>query len=1070
MNVKLSHKMIKEKCGTVSFKRGDAFYRGDHISFQEYNSTQCKATVSGVEDFQVTIERAKDGSLHTACTCPKLTSFQKDCQHIAAVLIGIYEQQRISASFPDNEGLLNEEAEPTVTDGFLTLFDDQPKRSSVHQLHFENRQVLATQFICKPVTDINRQIMMGIKLQIDKTIVQPIRPFLMSVANGVNSQVSASLLYDPNQYCFIKEHDVILQQLIQVIQDEKAMLEVEINKINEGDELLLLPPSAWDKLVPFLTRAPFVKIELNGQTVEGLHRSNGPLPLEFSFEKTDNDRFHLKIKGLNSIQVLKSYHSVLADGKLIDLNRDDFYRLTELIQMMETAGRNELPVARNQLGFFIEKVVPGLRKLGSVKIPVEITKEYVETPLVAKLYLDRVNNRLLAGLEFHYERIVFNPLDQREVQAANILIRDVDKENQILELMEESSFARTESGYFLQNDLLEYEFLYHMVPKLQKLVQIYATTSVRNRIFRGSAAPKINVKIKKERTNWLEFKFEMDGIPERDIREILEALEEKRKYYRLRNGSLLSLETAEFQEIERFLKAAPVQADEYENELNFPIVRGLQLIDSIEGSSAFTYEESFREFLDTIHHPEQLEFEVPERLEPLLRDYQIHGYKWMKTLASYNFGGILADDMGLGKTVQAIAFIVSVLEEVRIKKLPVLIVCPSSLTYNWLSEFMKFTPELQAVVIDGNQKERLELQKGMSEMDVMITSYPLLRKDLPWYEKQTFHTVFYDEAQAFKNPLTQTARAVKKIEANHRFALTGTPVENSLEELWSIFHVVFPELFQGLREFSFLARATISRRIRPFMLRRVKEDVLSELPEKIESLESVELFTEQKELYAAYLAKLRHDTLKHLDKDTLRKNKIKILAGLTRLRQICCHPALFVDGYQGSSAKFEQLMQIVAESKLSGRRVLIFSQFTKMLELIGRELAIRGLPFYYLDGQTPSEERVEICNQFNAGGRDFFLISLKAGGTGLNLTGADTVILYDLWWNPAVEEQAADRAHRMGQANTVQVIKLVARGTIEEKMNELQEKKRHMIDEIIGAQEKATTTLSEEDIREILNI
>jgi SNF2 family DNA or RNA helicase len=250
----------------------------------------------------------------------------------------------------------------------------------------------------------------------------------------------------------------------------------------------------------------------------------------------------------------------------------------------------------------------------------------------------------------------------------------------------------------------------------------------------------------------------------------------------------------------------------------------------------------------------------------------------------------------------------------------------------------------------------------------------------------------------------------------------------------------------------------------------MKEDVLSELPEKIESLESVELLPEQKKLYAAYLAKLRHDTLKHLDKDTIRKNRIKILAGLTRLRQICCHPSLFVDGYKGNSAKFEQLLQIIDESKLSGRRVLIFSQFTKMLELIGRALTTKELPFFYLDGQTPAAERVEICRRFNSGERDLFLISLKAGGTGLNLMSADTVILYDTWWNPAVEEQAADRAHRMGQKNVVQVIKLVARGTIEEKMNELQEKKRHLIEEIIDSEEKIMSTLSEEDIREILMI
>ncbi|WP_371932035.1 DEAD/DEAH box helicase [Mesobacillus subterraneus] len=560
----------------------------------------------------------------------------------------------------------------------------------------------------------------------------------------------------------------------------------------------------------------------------------------------------------------------------------------------------------------------------------------------------------------------------------------------------------------------------------------------------------------------------MDGIPEKQIRDILEALEEKRKFYRLRNGALMSLETKEWEEIQRFLKAEPIQDEELEKGLNVPIVRGMQMLDSFEDGSILHLEESFRSFLDEISTPGKLKHDVPARLEPILRDYQKQGFQWMKTLAIYGFGGILADDMGLGKTLQSITYIASELSQVKERKQPVLIVCPSSLVYNWLSEFLKFTPEIQAVIIDGNKSERAKLLNDVSGIDVVITSYMLLRRDIHLYEKINFHTAFFDEAQAFKNPLTQTAKAVMNIQADHRFALTGTPIENSIEELWSIFRVVFPELFQGLKEYSHLPSKSIARRIRPFLLRRVKEEVLGELPEKIESIDRVELLPEQKKLYAAYLAKLRHQTLKQLDKNTIRKNRIKILAGLTRLRQICCHPALFVDGYKGRSAKFEQLKLIIEESRFAGRRVLIFSQFTKMLDLIGKELAYEGIPFFYLDGQTPPEDRVETCEKFNGGERDFFLISLKAGGTGLNLTGADTVILYDLWWNPAVEEQAADRAHRMGQKNKVQVIKLIARGTIEEKMNELQDKKRNMIEEII--EEKSSVSLTEEDIREILQI
>lgn len=1070
MDITLNQKIIKELCGTASFKRGAAFCRANKVTFEHYDSDVCQAMVTGMEDFQVIIEKDGNGGFRTTCSCPKLASFQKDCQHIAAVLLSIYEHQRQgTVPIAPNEREPNSSTNQKLTKGLLTLFDHRPVRSSGHQLHFESREVLDAVFTCKPVNIGQGRNMFGIEIKIGPARVQHIRDFLERVKTGNPSALSASFTYDPSLHCFQKENDAVFQQLIQVIDDEKVYIGELPEKSDDlnHNHLLLIPPSSWEKLIPLLVKAD-MKLEVDGNRYDGLHISDEPLPLQFTFAEAKG--FQLKIEGLDRMLVLDSYHSVLSEGKLVLLKREDCQRLFELKQMLESSGTNQIPIPSAQIDYFLEKVVPGLRKLGDVQLSEDISEKFMKTPLVAKLYLDRVKNRLLAGLEFHYENMVINPLESRESRAGSVIIRDTEKEDAILKLMEESSFAKTDGGYFLHNEELEYEFLYHVVPNLQKLVQIYATTAVRNRIFRENARPQIKVKVKKERTNWLEFKFEMDGIPDKHIREVLLALEEKRKYYRLRNGSLLSLETREFEEINRFLNTVPVQKEEWESGIDVPIVQGLRLLDSIDDSHTFIVEESFRQFLENIRNPGSLDFDVPNRLEPILRDYQKRGYKWMKTLAGYGFGGILADDMGLGKTLQSITFILSELSSIRQKKHPVLIVCPSSLTYNWLSEMMKFAPDVQTVVVDGNKAERLKIQREAMDQDVVITSYPLLLKDIKWFEKQTFHTVFFDEAQAFKNPVTQTAKAVKKIRANHRFALTGTPMENSLEELWSLFHVVFPELFGGLKDYSHLSRKAIARRIRPFLLRRLKEDVLSELPDKIESMEPVELLPDQKKLYAAYLAKLREDTLKHLDKDTLRKNRIKILAGLTRLRQICCHPALFVYDYKGSSAKFEQLMQIVEESKLSGRRVLIFSQFTKMLEIIGRELAIQGLPFFYLDGRTPSEERVEICNRFNAGERDLFLISLKAGGTGLNLTGADTVVLYDMWWNPAVEEQAADRAHRMGQTNVVQVIKLVARGTIEEKMNELQEKKRHLIEEVVDAEKKASTVLTEEDLRDILMI
>ena len=572
-----------------------------------------------------------------------------------------------------------------------------------------------------------------------------------------------------------------------------------------------------------------------------------------------------------------------------------------------------------------------------------------------------------------------------------------------------------------------------------------------------------------KRTDWLEFRFDIKAIPEAEIQDLLKSIEEKRKYYRMQNGTLVSMETDEFQKLLLFMNELNASSEELmEKGIRVPLIQGIQQIDSLEEGNLLSAGETFYQLIRNLQNPENLDFEVPKSLDNILRDYQKFGFRWLKLLAKYKFGGILADDMGLGKTLQSIAFIVSVLADIRLKKQPALIICPSSLVYNWLNELKKFAPEIRVLIVDGSKVERNALLKDSTGIDVIITSYPILRRDISAFFEKSFHTVFFDEAQAFKNHTTQTAKAVRKIQANYRFALTGTPIENSIEELWSIFNVVFPNLLPGRRTFQELRRENIAKRVRPFLLRRLKEDVLKELPEKIETIQSSNLLVEQKKLYAAYLAKLKQDTLKHLNKESFQKNRIRILAGITRLRQICCHPALFVEDFQGSSGKYEQLLEIIEECRITGKRMLIFSQFTKMLDIIGRELVNQGLPYFYLDGQTPSRERVGLCNRFNDGERDMFLISLKAGGTGLNLTGADTVVLYDLWWNPAVEQQAADRAHRMGQKNVVQVIKLVAHGTIEEKMNDLQERKKHLIEEVIQPGKEQMSAFTEQEIREIL--
>jgi len=775
---------------------------------------------------------------------------------------------------------------------------------------------------------------------------------------------------------------------------------------------------------------------------------------------------------------MEDYGVVLREGDLIKLKPDPAERLAGLKRLLDSSRGsrvsrgNRVLIGAAQMEPFMERVIPGLMKLGSVRISEAVSARIVHAPLKAKLYLDRVKDRLLAGLEFQYGEVTINPLEERDLRrgADRILVRDGDKEARILELMERGRFAKTESGYFLEEEEEQYDFLYHVIPLLEPLLKVYATTAVKARLHVGHAPPKIRIEFD-ERTDWLSCRFELDGFPQQEIRGLIQAISDKRRYYKLAKGALMPLETPDYEALNRFIVTMKVNKGEFDgSELRLPLSRALPLLEEEHRHPAVKLGKSLRELLENVRNPDNLNFPPPESLAPILRDYQTYGYQWLKTLAHYRFGGILADDMGLGKTLQSIAFLVSALPEIRLERAPALIVCPASLMYNWLGELERFAPDIRAVVADGDKTERERALRRAFDTDVVIVSYPLLRRDLDLYAPTRYYALILDEAQAIKNYATQTAQAVKAVRAKHRFALTGTPVENSLEELWSIFDAVFPELFGDRGSFNEMTREAVARRARPFLLRRLKTDVLAELPEKIESNQTSELLPEQKKLYLAYLAKLRKESLKHLDEQGFGRSRIRILAGLTRLRQICCHPGLFVEGYDGGSAKFEQLMELVEECRGAGRRALVFSQFTEMLGMIAKEMGLQGIPYFYLDGQTPSAERVELCERFNDGERDVFLISLKAGGTGLNLAGADTVILYDLWWNPAVERQAMDRAHRMGQKNVVQVIRLVARDTVEEKMHAIQLRKQRLIEEVVQPGEEALASLTEEDIRELLKI
>lgn len=1051
MNFSLNETKIKKLCGQTAYRKGRSYILGGKIRLSpDLNDDRLiKGIVTGRNEFHVSVRQEQDGEILASCSCPPVGFVTTYCHHIAGVLLAIDEMQQ--------------RENPTMR--MLDLFARQKSGTKGRRQYFDKRQTLQVEFSLLPVLVEGTGYVLGLRLAIGTAGLEPvgnIGDFLEAVRAEEPYRESPGFHYSPEDHRLQEETEKVLDYL--------AKTRLTGAGSTEKTDLVVLAASDWERLLPLMQTVPFVKLMGAGQITEGI-RIEKELPLSFHFDENCSGGFRLDVEGLEEVLILKAYELVIADGALIHLAGEDARRLAELKELLP-GSIDQLLIPAEEMDHFMATVVPGLERLGKVHIADAVAERLVETPLRAKLYLDRIKHRLLAGVEFHYGHLVINPCEEADDEFRHYpgIRRQREQEQEIVKVMKDSAFTQTDGGFYMQDEESEYHFLYHVIPVLEELLQIYATTAVKLRVQKNYGGPKVKVEIS-ERTDWLEFRFDLQDIPEAEIKKILKALEEKRPYYRIPNGTLMSLETAEFMELSDFLRELDVNSANFgREEIRIPLIHGLHLVASLDEGQLLDPSTSFAHLLQNLNRPDELDTDIPESLDGILRDYQEAGFRWLKLLAKYKFGGILADDMGLGKTLQSIAFIVSVLPEIRKQQQPVLVVAPSSLVYNWLNELRKFAPELKVGIIDGTKTQRASLIQKTLGLDVVITSYPSLRMDQVLYRSQSFHTLFLDEAQAFKNPVTQTAKAVREIQADHRFALTGTPIENSLDELWSIFNVVFPELLPNRRLFSEMRRDNIKKRVRPFILRRIKTEVLTELPDKVETIHYSELQKEQKKLYAAYLAELKQDALKHLNKDSFQKNRIRILAGLTRLRQLCCHPALFVEGYDGGSGKFDQLMELVEECRLSGRRVLVFSQFTQMLGIVGHQLAKEGVPYFYLDGQTPPAERVDLCSRFNGGQGDLFLISLKAGGTGLNLTGADTVILYDLWWNPAVEQQATDRAHRMGQKKEVQVIRLVAKGTIEEKINELQMKKKNLIDEVIQSGEEPLKAMSAEDIREILTI
>ncbi|MFS9148481.1 DEAD/DEAH box helicase [Streptococcus infantis] len=557
----------------------------------------------------------------------------------------------------------------------------------------------------------------------------------------------------------------------------------------------------------------------------------------------------------------------------------------------------------------------------------------------------------------------------------------------------------------------------------------------------------------------LEIQFDFQNIDQEEIDRAMKALVEKQDYYISSSNQVYYFDD-HTKRIRQDLEELGIE-DLQDGAFRARKSLAYTLSHLFKDQDQISFTEEFRNLAHDLTHPE--DFPMKElNIQADLRDYQKKGIQWLQMLHHYGFGGILADDMGLGKTLQTIAFLSSQVQA----DTSVLILAPSGLIYNWADEFQKFAPDLDVVVVHGLKSHRESILAENHQ--IYVTSYATFRQDSEIYRDLSFDFLFLDEAQVMKNAQTKIAQSLRRFVVPSVFALSGTPIENHLGELWSIFQIVLPGLLPAKKEFMKLSTERVAQFIKPFVMRRKKEEVLTELPDLIEVVYKNELEDQQKAIYLAQLQQIQ-ERLGQVSDSEFQRNRVEILTGLMRLRQICDTPSLFMEDYQGESGKLDSLRDLLVQIAEGGHRVLIFSQFRGMLDRIEQELPDLGLNSFKITGSTPSQERQEMTKAFNQGERDVFLISLKAGGVGLNLTGADTVILVDLWWNPAVESQAIGRAHRMGQEQAVEVYRLVTRGTIEEKIQELQEKKKNLVSEILdGTESRGSLSLAE--IREILGI
>ncbi len=1034
--LELTEELIRQSCSRNVYKRGTELYKEGRVHLRRREDSLIGGVVEDNGLYDVRIKLGSGGLSEFLCCCAYYEPMGCVCRHLAAALIARASELKDEERYSDENDRIAE-----ALCGEYSRAVSEPEPISVgFNLYIEPHGSKGLKG--------SDEFAYSASIRTESGELECISEFLECAASGAELKLSDGRILNRNAAIVSESQKKIIFALAEAHQNKQIGLGGDLSHISFGT---ITMSRIMESLMKTDTRLIYDGMMIPSHQV----RYEDP-DIVIDIEAAENEI---------SLSVSDMGQKLVSDGSWF-LFEDTVYKTSEQWRGWFMPVYNALASARGaRLSFkgdntaaFASCVLPKLRdRHGVITHGTDELISYDKPEF--SVYLDTNGRTLTAVIKAEYGQIALR-LPTDGAAPNKIIVRDMSLESSLLD--EFSTFSQYGGVWYLSDDEALYDFIIDSVPRIAKKAKIYASDAAAGLRVRQSSKISGRISYSAE-IDLLEAGFTTDLSAE-ELRGIMDAIRLKKIFYRLNDGSFV--ETSGEKSFFDVLWELDFSNEELENgHKAVPKYESLYLASAAESGEA-EIEDGFREYLEDI---KSRRAKIPEALNGVLRNYQIEGMNWIKRLSEFGFGGILADDMGLGKTLQVIAYISGEKPE-----LPTLIVAPSALTYNWLAEINRFTPDETALIIEGTAEQRKRLIQDVYKYRFVITSYPLLRRDAALYGEINFSYCFIDEAQYIKNPRTMNARGVKKIHAYRKFALTGTPIENSLLELWSIFDFIMPGYLKTGREFREKYETPIARenssdavsglrtKIKPFIMRRMKYEVLSELPEKIEDVVLSELTAEQKNIYSAFLADARDQAYSYVQEGA--KSRMRILTLIMRLRQICCHPALFDSAYKGGSGKLELLCELVKTAVDGGHRTLIFSQFTSMLSIIKRELDGMGISGFYLDGQTPSYERLEMTQRFNSGEGEVFLISLKAGGSGLNLTGADTVIHYDAWWNPAAVDQASDRAYRIGQTKAVQVIQLAARGTIEEKILELQRKKRALAEDIIEAGSAPLSSLSAEEI------